>query len=86
MTKVVLEYFHIKVGLAHFWFKILNSNIFGNFQNEFFFLGGGLEDFVDIFWIIVKLDYFEGSFLCIFFSSEYLWQVYMFESRLNLRH
>ena len=35
--------------------------IFGNFQNIFFLGGGGgLEDFVNIFGVIVKLDYFEG--------------------------
>ena len=25
----------------------------------------GYEDFVDIFWVITKLDYIKGSFLCI---------------------
>ena len=57
----------------------------------FFFFGGGggrggHEDFVDIFGVIVKLEYFRVSFLCTFFSSEYLWQVCTFESRLSLRH
>ena len=36
-------------------FKILNFNIFGGFQkNEYFW---GYEDFVEIFWVITKLDY-----------------------------
>ena len=47
-------------------FKILNFNIFGGFQkNEYFW---GYEDFVDIFWVITKLDYIKGPFQCIFGS------------------
>ena len=36
-------------------FKILNFDIFWGFQkNEYLF---GYENFVDIFWVITKLDY-----------------------------
>ena len=35
--------------LGSFWgFKVLNFNIFGGFQNNWYFFG--YEDFVDIFW------------------------------------
>ena len=44
------------VGSGHFFgFKIMNFNIFWGFQkNKYSF---GYEDFVDIFWVITKLDY-----------------------------
>ena len=41
---------------SFFWFKILNFNIFLNFQKNKYFLG--YEDFVDIFvGVFTKLDY-----------------------------
>ena len=59
------------VGLAHFLgVLVINFNIWAVSDFYFFFLGGGGEgggsgDFVDIWGIITKLEYFKGSFLCI---------------------
>ena len=52
------------ISSGHFLgFKILNLTIFGGFpKNEYFW---GHVGFVDIFWVITKLDYIYGSFLCI---------------------
>ena len=44
-------------------------------------MGGGLEDFVDIFGVIVKLDYFEG-FISMHFSS--VLNIYGKSARLSL--
>ena len=42
----------------------MNLTIFGGFQKNKYFLG--YDDFVVIFlWIITKLNYIKGSFLCI---------------------
>ena len=53
-------------------------------KNFFLFFGrwgGGLEDFVDIFGVIVKLDYFEG-FISMHFSS--VLNIYGKSARLSL--
>ena len=53
------------IGSGHFLgYKILNRTIFGGItKNEYFW---GHVGFVDIFfWVITKLDYIYGSFLCI---------------------
>ena len=52
------------IGSGHFLgFKILNLTIFGGFPKSEYFWGH--EVFVDIFWVITKLDYIYGSLLCI---------------------
>ena len=52
----IILFFHAYVGLGYFGgFKILNFNIFGGFQKTEYFWG--YEDFMDIFWVITKLDY-----------------------------
>ena len=67
----VLQYFHTHVTSGHFFgFNILNFIFFFFF---FFGGGGGPENeyfgFMKILWIffgvIIKLDYIQGSFLCI---------------------
>ena len=40
---------------SFFVVKILNFNIFGGFPKNKYFLG--CDDFVDISWVITKLDY-----------------------------
>ena len=74
--------------MAHFWFKILNSNtLFLEISKIYFFLGGGggggggLEDFVNIFGVIVKLDYFEGGH---FYAFSSVLNIYGKSARLRL--
>ena len=47
-------------------FKILNFNIFGDFQKNEYFLW--YEGIADIFWVITQFDYIQDSFLCSFWS------------------
>ena len=61
------------IGSGHFLgFKILNLTIFGVFpKNEYFW---GMKVLWIFFWVITKLNYIYGSFLCIlgsFFRARY---------------
>ena len=75
----LLWYFHTYVGSRHFFFFFfflggggggggglkLRISIFMRFSEKMMFLGA-YEDFVDIFFRVIKnLDYNYGSFLCI---------------------
>ena len=63
---------------------------FWKFPKKFFLFfgrGGGFRRFCGYIWGHCKIGLFWGvHFYAFFFSSEYLWQVCTFESRLSLRH